>query len=161
MTTFIIKLVDSSIGNQIAVVEEQTVDTQTISQLELIVDVPVILDIETRTVELHTGSGLRLTIITVGQTEDLWCLVEEFLNTHTILPVVTVVTCTITHILVVGHLMLEGDTCHNLVSTKIVGHIILKVPNRIVYSIVPGKQLIAKRHIVVAVLCDINEGELG
>ena len=141
MTTFIIKILDGIVGHQIAVGEEQSVDTQTVGQLKLVIDVPVILTVDTRTVELHTSSRSRLTIVTVGQTEDLRRLVEELFDRHSILPVVTIVTCTITHVLVVGHLVLEGDTCHDLVLTHIIGHVVLEVPNGVVNSVVPGEQL--------------------
>ena len=161
MATFIVESLDGIVGHQVAVGEEQSVDTQTVGQLELIVDGPVILCIDTRTVELHTGSRRGLAIVTVGQTEDLRSLVKQLLNGHTVFPVVTIVTGTITHVLVVGHLMLEGDTSHDLVLTHIVSHIVLEVPNGVVHSVVPGEQLITQGHVVVAVLRDINEGEFA
>ena len=57
--------------------------------------------------------------------------------------------------------MLEGDTSHDLMGAEIIGHIVLEVPYGIVHSVVPGEQLITEGHVVVAVLRDIDEGELS
>ena len=77
MTTIIIECFNSIVGQQVTVVEEQTVDTQTVGQFELVRDVPLILSINTRAVELNTCSRFGLTIVTIGQTEDLWCAIEQ------------------------------------------------------------------------------------
>ena len=45
-------------------------------------------------------------------------------------------------------------------STSIIGHIILNVPDGVVNGVVPSEQLITKSHVVVAILSDIDEGEL-
>ena len=157
MTSVIVKIIDSLVSQQVFVVEEQTIDTQTVSQLELIVHIPVILDIGTGTVELYAGSRLRLTVVTISQTDDFRCsTIHEILHAG-----IAVVTCTVTHILVVGHLMLEGDTTHDLMGTQIIGQVVLDVPNGIVNGVVPCEELITESHIVVvATIEDIDEGEL-
>ena len=73
MTTAVVKIVNSLVSQQVIIIEEQTVHTQTIGQFELVAHVPVVLNIGTRTIELYTGSRLRLTVITIGQTDDLGC----------------------------------------------------------------------------------------
>ena len=167
MTTIIIECFNSIVGQQVTVVEEQTVDTQTVGQFELVRDVPLILSINTRAVELNTCSRFGLTIVTIGQTEDLWCAIEQSsrindtTNIHIIGQVVTIVTRTITHILVVGHLMLEGHTGHNLMRAHVIGHVILDVPDSVMNGIVPCEQLVTESHVVITVTCNINEGELG
>ena len=77
MLTIVVEIVDGLVGHQVVVVEEQSVDTQTKSQLQVVENVPVVLQIDTQFVELHAGSGLLLTIVTVGQGHNLRIAVEE------------------------------------------------------------------------------------
>ena len=83
------------------------------------------------------------------------------LNAHSVVPVVAIVTRSVAHILVVGHLVLEADTTHDFVLAKVVGQVVLDVPNGVVDSIVPSEELVAECHVVVAALRDVNEGELA
>ena len=157
MTTIIVDVVNSLIGHQVTIVEEETIHAETKCQLQLVSHVPVILSIDTRTVELYTCGRLRLTTVTIGQTEDLRSsTVEEVIEA-----VIAIVTCTVTHVLVVGHLMLEHHAGSELVLTHIKGDVVLDVPDGVMNGIVIGKQLIAKGDVVVvAAIEDINEWEL-
>ena len=56
--------------------------------------------------------------------------------------------------------MLEAYTTHNLMRAKIVGEVVLHVPNGVVNSVVPCEQLITEGHVVVVVANDVDEGEL-
>ena len=165
MLAVVVEVINSLISHQVAIIEEQSINTQTIGQLKVINDVPVVLQIDTEFIKLHTGSRLRLTVITVSEGHDLRIAVEEQCRIqHVVLPhgigsIETVITCTITHIHVVCHLILITDTGSDLVVLHVVSHIVLDVPDGVVNGIVPGKQLIAERHIVVAVLRDIDMGE--
>ena len=167
MITVIVEVIDSLIGHQVFIVEEQTVETQTIGELQVVEDVPVILQIETELIELYTSSRIRLTIVTVGQSHDLRCAVEErsriqdTVHPHIVGSIVAIVTSTVTHIHIVGHLVLKADTGSQLMRIHIISHIVLNVPDRIVDSVVVGKQLITQSHVVIAALRDIDEWELA
>ena len=81
MTSVIIEVIDLLVGHQVAVVEEQTVDTQTQRQLQFVGGVPLILHIAAQLIEGHTGSGIRLTTVTVSQTDDLRsCAIQEVIQ---------------------------------------------------------------------------------
>ena len=56
--------------------------------------------------------------------------------------------------------MLECYTSHNLVSTHIIGYVILDVPDGVVNGVVPCEKLITQSHVVIAILSDIDEWEL-
>ena len=167
MITVIVEVIDSLIGHQVFIVEEQTVETQTIGELQVVEDVPVILQIETELIELYTSSRISLAIVTVGQSHDLRCAVEErsriqdAVHPHIVGSIVAIVTSTVTHIHIVGHLVLKADTGSQLMRIHIISHIVLNVPDRIVDSVVVGKQLITQSHVVVAALRDIDEWELA
>ena len=157
MTTIVVEVVDGLVSQQVVVVEEESVNTQTVGQLEVVGDVEIILGIDAGAIELHTGSWLRLTVVTVSQTYDLRSsTVHEVVHR-----VVTVVTGTITHILVVSHLMLESETSHDLVLTHVISHVVLDVPNGVMNGVIPGEQLITEGHVVVvATIEDVDEREL-
>ena len=153
---------NSVVGDQVTVIEEQTIETQTVGQLEALGHVPLVLGIDTGLVELHAGSRLGLATVTVGQANNLGgSAVDEVINT-----VVAVVTRTIAHVLVIGHLVLKRETTHDLVVTIVPGNVVTQVPNGVVYSVVPGKQLVTQSHVVVLVAVgighrDVDEGELA
>ena len=163
--TVVTVVVDGLVGHQVVVVEEQTIETQTIGQFQIVEDVPVVLHIEAQFVELYAGSRIGLAVVTVGQGHDLRLAAKEqggvqyAVLPHIVCSVEAVVTRTITHIHVVCHLVLETDTGSNLVRIHIIGGIILDVPDGVVHSVVPGKQFIAEGHVDIIVLRDINVGE--
>ena len=83
------------------------------------------------------------------------CAGEEIVKT-----VITIVTRTITHILVVCHLVLIAQSASNLVFTHIVGYIVLYVEDSIAYLVVPCKQFVAQGDIVLTLTVqDVDEGE--
>ena len=161
----IAELVDRGVGHQVAVVEEQAVQTHAGGELELVGDVPLILAVDTGLVELHAGSRLLLAVVAVGEVDNLGSgAVQEVAH-----GVVAVVTGTVTHILVVRHLVLEVHATGDLVVAHIVSEVVLDVGHGVVHGVVPGEELIAQGHIVVgpdAVLHqvavkDVDERELG
>ena len=157
MAAVIVVIIDGIVGHQVVIVEEQTVETQTVGQLQVVHDIPVILQIEAQLVELYTCSRVRLAVVAVCQGNNLRnASVEEVVHRG-----ITVVAGTITHIHVVGHLVLEADTGGEFVGTHVVGHVVLDVPNGIVNGIVPSEQLITQCNVVVAILQDIDEGEVS
>ena len=159
MTAIVVDVVDGFVGHQVVVVEEQGIETQAIGQLQVVEDVPVVLQIEAQLVVLHAGSRLFLAIVTIGQTDDLRrCTVEEVLHRE-----VAIVARTVTHILVVGHLVFVAQTAHNLVGTHIVGDVVLHVPDSVVNGVVPGEELVTQGHVVSRVartVKNVDEGEL-
>ena len=165
MLAIVVKVIDSLVGHQIVVVEEQSVYTETVGQLQVVKDVPVILQVDAELVEPHTCCGIGLTVITVSKSHDLRIAVEEECGIqHTVHPhivgsIEAVVTCTVTHIHIVGHLVLEADTCGEFVVLHIIGSIVLDVPDRVVNGVVIGEQLIAEGHVVVVVFRNVDMGE--
>ena len=162
LLVIVVECQDGVVGDQVTVVEEQTVETQTIGQLEVAGHVPLVLQIQAGLVELHASSRLGLTAVTVGQANDLGdSAVDKVVNA-----VVAIVTGTVAHVLVVGHLMLKGETTHELVVTIVPGDIVTDVPNGVVNGVVPSKELITQSHVVVLVAVlighrDVDEGELA
>ena len=153
----IVKGQDGVVGDQVTVVEEQTVEAKTVGQLEVLGHVPLVLSIDTGLVELHAGSRLGLVAVSVGQADNLGSgTVDKVVNA-----VVAVVTRTITHVLVVGHLVLEAQTAHDLVVTIVPGHVVTQVPDGVVNGVVPGKELITQSHIVVGVTLGIGQDIVG
>ena len=137
--------VDGVVGQQVAVVEEQAVQTDAGGQLEAVVDVPLVLAVDAGLVELHAGGRLLLAVVAVGEVDDLrggTC--EEVAH-----GIVAVVTGTIAHVLVVSHLVLEAGTCGDLVVAHVVGQVVLDVGHGVVHGVVPGEELIAEGHVDV------------
>ena len=155
VTTIIVEIEDGIVSHQVRIVEEQTIQTKTISQLELRSHLPFILSVDTSLVILYAGSRIVVATITISQTYNLWdTTIQEVVEA-----LVTIVTSTITLISIVSHLVLIVETGDDLVLTEIVSYIVLNIPYSIVYGIVPGKQLITQSHIVVGTIsisCSIN-----
>ena len=158
----IVQCQDGVVGHQVAVVKEQSVQTQAVGQLEVAGNVPLVLCIDAGFVELHACSGLGLAAVAVGQAHDLGSgSVDKVIDA-----VVAVVARTVAHVLVVGHLMFKGQTAHHLVVAIVPGNVVAQVPDGVVHGVIPGEQLIAQRHVVVAVALivhhgDVDEGELA
>ena len=148
MTTVVVEIEDGIVCHQIRIIEEQTIQTKTIGQLELRSHLPLILSIDTSLVILYAGSWIVVATITIGQTYNLRSsTIQEVVEA-----IVTIITRTITLISIVCHLVLIVETSDDLVLTEIVSYVILDIPYSIVYSIVPGKQLITQSHIVVGTI---------
>jgi len=62
---------DGIVGHKVAIIEEETVETEAVSEFEIIVHTPLVLSINAGFVELNPGSRSGLTIITVGEADDL------------------------------------------------------------------------------------------
>ncbi len=156
MSAIVVQFVYCIVSHQVTVVEEQTIETQTVSKFEFLTDVPLILSIDTNLVELHTCSRLGLAVVTVSKVDDFRSsTAKEVIETC-----ITIVTGTVTHIHIVSHLVFESHTAGNLMVGSIISDIILEVINRVVNRIVPREQFITKRDVALVVLEDINEREL-
>ena len=78
----VVKSEDGVVGHQIAVVEEETIKTDTVGQLEVVGRIPVILCINAQLVELNTSGRILLTVITIGKTDHLRSrATDEVINT--------------------------------------------------------------------------------
>jgi len=151
----IVKRKNCIVGNNVCIIEEQTVKTETIAQLEVIIYVPVVLCIKTGLVETYPGCWLLLTVVTISKSHYFRsCAIDEV-----IYAVVSVITCTITHINVVSHLILCAQTEYYLMVTCIISEVILECCYSIVNTIVQGKELISERKVIVTVLLDVDEWE--
>ena len=150
------EVVDLLVGHQVAVVVEPRVETETVGQLEVVANVPLILAIEAHLVEANASCRAGFTIVTISQTYYFRsCTAQEIIEAG-----VTIVTCTITHILVVGHLVFEQDTAGHLVCTEICCYVVLDVPNSVVHRIVISKELITCSDVVLIILQNIDEREI-
>ena len=160
MTAKVVKFEHGVVGHQVGVVEEQSVETYSRREFEVVGGVPLVLCIEAEFVECHSCSRTRLAIVAIGETYDFRSgTVDEVVNT-----VVTIVASTVSHILVVGHLVFIAYATHEFVVAEIEGHVILHVPHCVVYGVVICKQLIAKSYVVVSVartIKNVDEGEFG
>ena len=79
----VINSLDSVVGHKVAVIEEETIETDTVSKLEVIIYRPVILSVNTCSVESYTGSRVLLTIITISHADYLRsCSVQEVIEAH-------------------------------------------------------------------------------
>ena len=58
MLAKVVQIIDVVVGHQVAIVKEQSIDTQTVGQLQVVQNVPVILQIDTNLVILYTRSRL-------------------------------------------------------------------------------------------------------
>ena len=108
--------------------------------------------------ETDAGSRLELTVVTVGKVDDL----RSGACQEVIHALVTVVTGTVTHVLVVSHLVLVVDTTHDLVVALVPCQVVLDVVVDLVDGVVPGEELITESHVVVllGVVEDVDEREL-
>ena len=71
VAVIVVEIKDGFVGHQVAVVEEQTVETNTVGQFEVLGRVPVILSVKTQLAELHAGGRILLTVITVSEADNL------------------------------------------------------------------------------------------
>ena len=159
---------NGSVGHQVLVVEEQAVQTQAVGELEAVGGVPLVLGVDAGFMELHTGGRSLFTVVTIGEVYNLRGGVEQGSGVqgavgvvHIVREVETVVTGTVTHVLVVGHLILIAEAGSEFVGTQVPGEVILHVGDGVVHGVVPGEKFITQGHVVVIVLGDVDEGELG
>ena len=159
MTAVVVQFLDGIVGHQVAVVEEQTVQTQACGKLEVVGGVPLLLTIDTYFMETDTCSRSLLAIIAIGQANNLGCCTVD----KVIHALVAIVAGTVTHILVVRHLILITDTSSNLVVASVVCNVVLDVEHGVVHGIVPCKELVAQSHVLgscVGSVVNIDEWEL-
>ena len=77
VTAFVVECQNGIVGQQVVVVEHQLFETQTVGQLQLVGDVPLVLCIKAHLVIGNTGSGLVLAVVTIGQGNNLRCCTCE------------------------------------------------------------------------------------
>ena len=158
--SIIVEVVNGLVCHQVAIIEDECIETDTACELQTICCIPLILQVDTKLAILHLSSRIGLAIITVCKTNHLRSFsIDEIVNT-----VVAIITSTVTHIGVISHLVLKSDTSHKLVVAHIVCHIVLNVPYSVVYGIVVCEELISESHIVIGVtrtIEDVDEWELG
>ena len=110
--------------------------------------------------ELHACSRIGLSVITIGEADYLRSFsVDEIVNAR-----ISVVTCTISHIGVVSHLVLVVETHRELVVTLVVNEVVLHIEHSVVNGIVVGEELKSESHVLgvsTGTVLDINERELA
>ena len=132
--------VDGLIGSEVVVVERQIVETDTIGEFQLVGDVPLILSIEAQLIEGDLSVRIVLAVEAVGDGERLrTSLIQEVLDA-----VVTIVTCTVTHVGIVGELMLEAQSGSDLVSSQIEREVISNACDLVLYTIIICKELVTQ-----------------
>ena len=112
--------------------------------------------IKAHLVEAYACCRRGFAIITISQTYYFRsCTVQEIIEAG-----VAIVACTITHILVVGHLVFEENTGGHLVCAKIGCYVVLDVPYSVVHCVVPSKELVTCGNVVLVIFQDIDEWEI-
>ena len=144
MAAVVVEIVDGVVAHQVAIVEEQTIETHTISEFQLVVYLPFVLSIDAQGVELHARGGILFTVVTIGEADDFGCGTRE----EVVDAGITIIARSVAHIGVVGHLMFELHAGCDFVVAGEIGHIVLDVPNLVVHRIVVGKEFFAERHVV-------------
>ena len=140
MTSVIVQVVDSLIGHQVAVYEEESIQTKAVGEFEPLCGVPFILCIDASLVEGYPCSWFCLTTVSIGKAHHFGSgSVDEVIHTA-----VSVIACTVAHVLVVGHLVLIGHSASNLVTSHRVDEFVLDIEDVVMYSIVVGKQFVTQ-----------------
>ena len=150
------------VGHNIGLVEGKVVEAYAIGKLELVVDVPLILCIESDLVEVNPCCGLFLSVEAPVE-----CHLYRSLSCIEIAQAgKTVGTGAVTHVGVECHLGLEADTCGDLVVSHVVGNIVLDVQSCVLNIVAIGEELISEVHVRLAgvilakVACEnLHEGE--
>lgn len=123
MLSVIVKIIDRLVPHQVLIAEEETVKTKTVCEFEIVKHRPFVLSINTKLVETHAGRRICFSVVTIGQADNRRSgLIEEIVKA-----VIAVVTGTVSHVGVVGHLILVACSESGLVVTGIVGKVILAV----------------------------------
>ena len=160
MASAVVEIVDGFVGHEVSIVKEESVKTQSIGKLEVLGGVPLVLCIDAGLVEGYSCLGVVVASIAVGQAYHLGCSsVDEVIHAA-----IAVVAGTVTHVLVVGHLVLVGYSAGDLMTAGGVDELVLEVEDIVVHGIVVAEQLVAQRHILgvgVRAVLDVDEGELG
>ena len=141
----ILKIVDSLVGDDVAVVEDVRVKTYAGGELEAVGHVPVVLNIGAGLVVDDTAGRIvtHEVLVAIGEVDGLGSgSVEEVIE-----GVVTIVTRTVPEICVVSHLVLVGDTGHELVVAGVDGEVVLDVDDVVVVTVLPGEEFITERHV--------------
>ena len=157
MTAVVIEVIDCLIGHQVAIVEEEVIKTKAVGQLQVARSLPLVLQIDAHLAVLHTRGRVLLAIVAISEGHNLRsATIEEVVE-----GLVTVITQTVTHVGVVGHLMFEADAAKKLVRAEIPRHVVLGVPHAIVHGVVVCEELFTERNVVGAVAVEyVDEREL-
>ncbi len=93
--------------------------------------------------ELHSGCRILLSVVTIGEADNLRSRsVDEVIHA-----LVAVITCSVSHIGIVSHLILIAQTPSNLVIAHIICKVVLHIGDGVVDSIVPCEKFISESHI--------------
>ena len=156
----VINSLDSVVGHKVAVIEEETVETDTVGKLEVLSCTPLVLSVDTEFVELYSCSRILLSAVTVGKADNLRSrTVDEVIYAE-----VTVVTCSVSHVSIVSHLIFIAQTCCKLMGSEVVCKVILHICNCVVNCVVPCEELVSERDVRGVCTCtvhDVNEWELA
>ena len=77
MTSVVVEVVYLLISHKVRIVEHEPIDAETVCQLEVIENVPLVLTIEAKLIELHTSGRGLLAIVAVCKTDNLWSSATE------------------------------------------------------------------------------------
>ena len=159
LAVIISEVKDGVVGHKVLVVEEETVQTKTVSKFEVFSSIPLVLCIDTSFVELNTCCRIGVSVITIGKADYLrGCTVDEIVNAC-----ITIVSCTVSHVSIVSHLVLIVETHGKLMVSSIIYEVILDVCDSVVNCVVPSEELISESHILSVCSCsvlNVDEWEL-
>ena len=157
---------DGCVGSDIAIIKNEIVETHAIGELELVVHVPLVLQIEADLVEGDLCVRIEFSVPAVSDGEGFGRAVEDIDDGGLVGPGITVVAGAVTHVSVIGELVLIVESSDELVISHEVGHVILDGPDLVVDTVVPGEQLITEGHVrlpytLVVLLDDVDVRERG
>ena len=108
---------------------------------------------------------VEVAVPAIGDGEGFRRAVEHLLDGRLGGPCITIIERAVTHVSIVGELVLVVDTCGDLVCTDGVDQVVLDGEDVVVHTVVPGEELITERHVrlpfCAVLLDDINVRERG
>ena len=104
---------------------------------------PIDMNIDSKFVEPYACGRILLPVVAVGEADNLrGRAVDEVIHAG-----IAVVTGTVAHVGVVGHLILIAYTAHDLVVAGIVCEVVLDVEDIVVNGVIPGEELVSERDV--------------
>ena len=164
-----VKILDGVVGHDVTVVESDVVETYAASEFQAVVDVPFVLQVEAVLAEFHFCIGVGDSVVAIGKANGFGSSAID----EVVYRAVAVVTCSATHIGVVGELVFKVESCGHLVISSIPCEVVGKAGNLVLHTVVVGEEFVAEAHVGRKILfyssvgqCfiavhDVYKGEVG
>ena len=139
MTTAEVEILDSVVRDDIILVEHQVIEADTRRELEVVADVPLILQVQAELVEGDVRGSLT-TVVTIVDSHSLRSSTVQEVIDRTI----TIVSRTTAQITVVGGLVLEVESCRDLVLGQVVSEVIRHGGDLVGHTVQVREQLVTQ-----------------